>query len=225
MPREYFWDSMSKEERREAARDRGIALELAAQALIAAPKLTRVAATQAIPLLKAAVRDHPDDLLAHESLGYALGMLDRLAEARQTYEEILRVEPRRESALPFYARALAGLKQPDRAVAAVRELIAVNPWRSDYRLALARFCFQSGDWTGAVAACHDAIHINPELYEARSLLVQCFLKSGAPDKADVEFRTLLRFDPANKDTLQQWYEREKRTSRSVELSPASNSRH
>ena len=209
VPREYFWDSMSKEERRDASRDRGVALELAAQALIASPKLTRLAAAQAAPLLKAAVHDHPEDLRAQESLGYALGMLDRLAEARHAYEEALRVEPRRESALPYFARTMAGLGQPDRAVAAMREVIAENPWRSDYRLALARFCFQAGDWSGAVAACREAIHINPELYEARSLLVQSLLKSGAREEADTEFRTLLRFDPANKDTWQKWYEQQK----------------
>jgi Flp pilus assembly protein TadD len=225
VPREYFWDLMSKEERREAARDRGVALELAAQALIAAPKLARLSATQAAPLLKAAVRDHPDDLRAHESLGYALGMLDRLAEARHAYEEILRVEPGRESALPFFARTLAGLRQPDQAVAALREVIAVNPWRSDYRLALARYCYQAGHWSEAVAACREAIHINPELYEARSLLVQCLLKSGAPKEADTEFRTLLRFDPANKEVWQKWYEREGREPRPVDLDPASSGQH
>jgi Flp pilus assembly protein TadD len=224
VPREYYWDSMSKEERRDAARDRGIALELAAQALIAAPKLTRLAAAQSAELLEAAVHDHPDDLRAQESLGYALGMLDRLAEARHAYEEALRVEPRRESALPYFARTMAGLRQPDRAVAAMRELIAVNPWRSDYRLALARFCFQAGDWSGAVAACREAIRINPELYEARSLLVQGLLKSGAPEEADTELRTLLRFDPANKDTWQKWYEREGRQPGPADPGPASNGR-
>ena len=58
------------------------------------------------------------------------------------------------------------------------------------------FCSQAGDWPGAVAACREAIRINPELYEARSLLVQCYLSSGAPEKADAEFRILLQFYPA-----------------------------
>jgi Flp pilus assembly protein TadD len=225
IPREYFWASMSKDERREAARDRGVAWELAAQALIASPKLTRLAAAQAASLLKTAVRDHPDDLRAQESLGYALGLLDRLEESRQAYEEVLRVEPRRETALPYIARTLAALRQPDRAVAALREAIAVNPWRSEYRLALAKFCFQAEDLPGAIAACREAIAINPELYEARSLLVQCFLKSGAPDKADAEFHILLRFDPANKQTWQKWYERQKREPGPLDLNAASNGRH
>src|SRR5262249_33497010 len=67
VPREYHWNLMTKQERREAARDRGMALELAAQALLAAPPLARLAASQAVPLLEAAVRDRPDDLPARES--------------------------------------------------------------------------------------------------------------------------------------------------------------
>ena len=88
-------------------------------------------------------------------------------------------------------------------------MIAVNPWRSDYRLALARNCAQAGDWPGAVAACREAIRLNPELFEARSLLVQCYLRSGEPAEADAEFRTLLRFYPASREAWQQWYERQK----------------
>jgi tetratricopeptide (TPR) repeat protein len=200
---------MTKPERREAARDRGVALELAAQSLRAAPQLARLSATQAVPLLEAAVRDRPDDLRARESLGYALGMLDRLEEARHAYEEALRIEPRRESALPYLARTLAGLRRPDLAVAALHEVIAVNPWRSDYRLALARYGAEARDWPGAAAACREALRLNPELTEARSLLVQCCLRSGEPAKADVEFQILLLFDPTGRDAWRQWYQTQK----------------
>jgi Flp pilus assembly protein TadD len=200
---------MTVEERRAAARDRGVALELAAQALIATPQLARVAAAQAVPLLEAATRERRDDLRAGESLGYALGMLDRLAEARRAYEGVLRIEPRRELALPYLARTLAGLRRPDLATSALRDVIAVNPWRSDYRLALARYSAQAGDWPGAAEACREAIRLNPELFEARSLLVQGYLRSGAPEQADAEFRALLQLDPANRESWQQWYERQK----------------
>jgi tetratricopeptide (TPR) repeat protein len=160
-------------------------------------------------LLEAAVRDRPDDLRARESLGYALGMLDRLAEARHEYEEVLRIEPRRELAIPYLARTLAGLRRPDLAAAALRKVIAVNPWRSDYRLALARNCAEAGEWSGSKAACREAIRLNPELSEARSLLVQAYLHSAAPEEADAQFRILLRFHPANRDDWQQWYQRQK----------------
>jgi Flp pilus assembly protein TadD len=210
VPREYHWELMTQQERREAARDRGVALELAAQSLRAAPRLTRLAAQQAVPLLEAAVRDRPADLNARESLGYALGMLDRMAEARQTYEEILRIEPRRELTLPYLARTLAALRQPDLAAAALREAIAVNPWRSDYRLALSQDCAEAGDWSGAVASCREALRLNPELFEARSLLVRCYLRSGESAKADAEFQTLLRFYPDRREDWRRWYEQQKR---------------
>jgi Flp pilus assembly protein TadD len=211
VPREYHWELMTEEERRAAARDRGMALELAAQALRAEPRLARLAATQAVPLLEAAVRDRPDDLQAGESLGYALGMVDRLADARRVYEEVLRIDPHRESALPYLARTLAGLRRPELAGEAMREAIAVNPWRSDYRLALAQDCVRVGDWPGAVSACREALRLNPELFEARSLLVQCYLRSGDPGKADAEFRTLLLVYPTRRAAWQQWYDQQKRT--------------
>jgi Flp pilus assembly protein TadD len=221
IPREYHWDLMTKAEQRQAARDRGMALELAAQALRAAPGLARLAASQAVPLLEAAVRDRPDDLSARESLGYSLGMLDRMEEARSTYEAALRLEPHRETSLPYLARTLAGLRRPDLARQALEEVIAVNPWRSDYRLALAHSCSQAGDWPGAIAACREAIRLNPELFEARALLVQCYQRSGAAPEADAEFRTLLLLHPANREVWQQWYQRQKRGTGPLEPLPAS----
>jgi Flp pilus assembly protein TadD len=221
IPQDYHWELMTVEERREAARDQGVAMELAAQELVASPPLARRAATQAVPLLEAAVGERPDDLRARESLGYALGMLDRLADAQRTYEELLRVEPRSERALPYLARTLAGLRRPDLATAALREVIAVNPWRSDYPLALARYCVQARDWQGAIAACYEAIRLNPELFEARLLLIQGYLHSAAPMEADAEYRTLLRFYPADREAWQQWYEKQKQAGKG-DVTPASN---
>jgi Flp pilus assembly protein TadD len=221
VPQDYHWELMTVEEKREAARDQGVALELAAQELVASPQLARRAATQAVPLLEAAVRERPDDLRARESLGYALGMLDRIVDARRAYEEVLSIEPHSEQALPYLARTLAALGRPDLATAALREVISVNHWRSDYRLALARYCTQAKDWHGAVAACHDAIRLNPELFEARLLLIQSYLHSAAPKEADAEFRTLLQFCPSDREAWRQWYDKLKQAGKG-DVTPASN---
>jgi hypothetical protein len=86
---------MTEVERRDAARDLGSALGLASRIMNAAPPLARAAATQALPLLEAAVRDRPGDLPARESRGLALGILDRPEEALRAFEEVLRLEPDR----------------------------------------------------------------------------------------------------------------------------------
>ena len=84
-----------------------------------------------------------------------------------------------------------------------------QPWRSEYRLALARICCQSADWPEAVAACREAIRLNPELFEARSLLIQCLLWSNQPEQADAELQILLRFYPASREVWQRWYAEQK----------------
>ena len=207
-PRDYHWEQMTDEERRDAARDMGVALESVARIVRGSPQLAKVAATQALPLLEVAVRDRPDDLSARESLGYALEILDRRADALRAYEAILRIAPGRESTLHSSARVLAQQARPDLACSVLQKTIAVNPWRSKYRLALANACIQSGDWPGAVAACREAIRLNPELFEARSLLIQCYLWSHEPAKADAELQILLRSYPAGREVWQQWYEQQ-----------------
>jgi hypothetical protein len=209
VPLEYHWELLTEEERRDAARDRGVFLGTVALRFRAYPELSRLAATQGLPLLEAAVRDHPDDLSAGDSLGYVLGVMGRPADALGAFEQVLRIQPGREWTLSYSALALRGLKQFDLARAALQNLIAVSPWRSAYRVGLARVCSQAGDWAGAVAACREAIRLDPELVEARSLLVQCYLNSHEPDRAEAELQNLLRFYPASREAWQQWYKEQK----------------
>ena len=211
---DYHWGLMSEEERRDSARDLGVALGWAARTMNA-PQLARVAATQALPLLEAAVRDRPDDLAARESLGHAYRFLDRREDALRAFEEVLRIEPGSELTLRSTGRLLADLQRLERARSVFEKAIAVNPWRSDYRPALAQVCYEAGDWSGAVAACQAAIRLNPELFAARSLLIQSFLRSHQPEKADAEFQTLLRLYPASREVWQQWYESQKQAGRAA----------
>jgi Flp pilus assembly protein TadD len=206
---DYHWGLMTEDERRASARDLGVALRLGARLMSASSQLARVPAIQAVPLLEAAVRDRPDDLLARESLGQALGILNRGEEALRVFEDLLGIEPGRELTLRFSGRVLTRLHRPEPAQAALRKTIAVDPWRSEYHLALAQACTMARDWPGAIAACREAIRLNPELIEARSLLVECYLHSHEPENAEAEFGTLAQFHPASREIWQQWYERQK----------------
>jgi tetratricopeptide (TPR) repeat protein len=206
---DYHWRLMSEEERRESARDLGVALAWAARTM-SAPQPSKAAATMALPLLEAAVRDRSDDLVARESLGHAYRFLDRPEDAIRTFEDVLRIEPGRELTLRTTGLLLAGLRRIDRARGVFQEAIAANPWSSDHRAAMAQACYDAGDWPGAVAACEAAIRLNPELVAARSLLIQALLRSRQPEKADAEFRTLVRLYPASREVWEPWYEDQKR---------------
>jgi predicted CXXCH cytochrome family protein len=210
--RDFHWGLMTEDEQRDAARDLGVALNSVAQMLLAAPQSGREPATQALPLLEAAVRDRPDDLLAREALGYTFEVLGRPDEAFRIYEGVLGIEPGRESSLSSCARVLIRLERPDLARSILQKTIALNPWRSEYRLSLAGVCRRAGDWPAAVAACREAIRINPELFEARSLQIQCYLWSNQPEKAEAELQTLLRFYPASRDVWLRWFEQQKQAA-------------
>jgi predicted CXXCH cytochrome family protein len=209
--RNYHWEQMTEDEQRAASRDLGVALLSVPQILQAPERLARVNATRALPLLEAAVRDRPDDLPARETLGYTLELLDRRAQALRTYESILAIEPNRESTLPSLARVLARLKRPDLSRQAMQKLIALNPWSSDYQLGLARASMQAEDWQDAIAACRSAIRLNPELFEARALLIQSCLRAREPDKAESELGILGRLYPSKREVWRSWYEQEKQT--------------
>jgi len=207
--RDYHWGVMTEEERRDDVRDLGMALAWGARLMSGSPPAARMAATQSVPFLEAAVRDRPDDLSAGESLGIVLGILGRREQALRAFDNVLRIEPDREWTIRSSGRMLAQLQRFYLARAALQKTIAINLWKSEYRLALARICAQTGDWPAAIAACREAIRINPELVEARSLLIQCYLWSNEPDKAESELQILLRFYPASREVWQEWYAQQK----------------
>jgi Flp pilus assembly protein TadD len=200
---------MSADERREAARDLGVALSKSAGLLLASPQESDEAATHAIPRLVEAIRDRPDDLLARGSLGLAFGVLRRNDDALHAFEEVLRLQPRDELAQRSVGLLLADLHRPAEAVQALEKTIAGNPWHSADHEALAKICFEIKDWGRAIAAGREAVRLNPTLIQTRSLVIQSYLRSGQVAKADEEFRILLAFNPAAARIWRQWYEREK----------------
>jgi cytochrome c-type biogenesis protein CcmH/NrfG len=210
---DFHWALMTPEERRDGARDTGVALGWAARNLRASPPFARLAATRALPLLEASLRDRPDDLQARELLGHAFAILDHPEDALGAFEAVLQIQPGRESALRAAGGVLAALQRPDRARAALEKAIAVNPWPAEYHRALAAVCASAGDWPAAVAACRKALELNPELFEARSLLVQCYLRCRQSEKADAEFQILVRYYPAGREAWEEWYEQEKKAAR------------
>ena len=113
---DFHWPLMTEEEQQDAARDMGVALGWAARSLRASPQVAKLVATQGLPLLEAAVRDRPDDLSAREFLGETLAILDRPEDALHAFEEVLRREPGRESALHSSGRLLTHLQRLDLAL-------------------------------------------------------------------------------------------------------------
>jgi Flp pilus assembly protein TadD len=184
-------DLMDEHQRGEAGRDLGVALS----------KIGPEAASMALPLLEAALSARPDDLAAGQAKGTVLGQLGRFEDGLSAFRTALAQEPDRElmrmGAVDLAARA----GRSEEAIADLRRVIVINPWRAAYRVDLAALQFDRRDWPAAATACLESLRLNPADLETRKLLVRCELRLGDIDAARAEFQTLLGFDPSDREEL------------------------
>jgi tetratricopeptide (TPR) repeat protein len=158
-------------------------------------------AALALRLLTPALEARPDDVPAWEAKGFALGLLRRAEDGLDAFRKALAIEPGRESALTGAAYVAARTGHRQDAIAYWQRAIAISPWRPAYRAELASVYFQNRDWHAAVAACREAIQLNPADLEVRKLLVRSLLGLGDASAARAEFETLLAFDPPDREEL------------------------
>ncbi len=163
-------------------------------------------AAEALPLLEEAHKEHPDDILAWESMGFALWGLGRESEALGVFESVLEKSPTRESTLVSAAQLAGALKDPARAIAFWRRSIAVDPWRSDYHADLAEQLVLLKEWPAAIEAANQALRLSPANRTARTALILATFRSGSPKGARAQLETLLEFDPPDREALVQWFE-------------------
>lgn len=190
-------NQMSPEELAESDRDLGVALRHRGER----------GAARAVPLLRKALAKRPDDVLARESEGFALGGLGRGEEALAAFESVLERDPNRESSLEGAALIAADLGRRDRSIALWRRAIAADPWRSDFHDALARQLVLDERWPEAAEAAKRALRLNPASPRARVTLVVATLRMGSAEEARSQFDTLLEFaDPAAREGLVRWFD-------------------
>ena len=188
-------DLMDADELHDVNRDLGIALS----------RNGPDSAAAALPWLDEALAARPDDLPARQARGVALRWLGRAQEGLADFQAALKQDPDRELLLKEAAHGAIMAGKNELSIGYWRRAIGINPWRSDYRAALAYLCFETGDWQAAADACRETLRLNIANLDIRKLLVQCHLRLGDSAAARVEFDTLLGFDPPDRDDLSQWF--------------------
>jgi predicted CXXCH cytochrome family protein len=188
-------DQMSPAELEATGRDLGVALRHRG------PE----GAAKAVPLLEKALKDHPDDLLARESLGFALAAVGRTAKGFEAFQAVLESEPNRESSLEAAALLAGQHGQVDQAIGLWRRALAVDPWRSSFHGELAFELNRVERWQEASESARRALRINPASHHARAALVLSLWRLGRQPEARAEFQTLLEFDPADREALVRWF--------------------
>ncbi len=201
----FYRDRIANGDRTGLERDRGVAL----------CREGAEGARTAVPLLEAALTARPEDVIAWESLGSALSVLDRFQEALVAYQKALGLEAGRESTLVEAARLCLKCNRNQDAAAYWRQAIGIDPWRSDYHAELAFVCFSEHNWRGATDACQNALRLNPSSIKVRKLLVQCLLNLGRIDAARRELDAVLGFDPPDRADLLESFSEQSKSGRSA----------
>jgi hypothetical protein len=187
----------------EVARDFAVALMELARLR---PDVSRLEASgTALPLLEEAVRNHPDDIAACESLGLALGLQNYRSQALTTCQAILERAPRREVVLADAALIAQSLGLPDQALGYWRRAVEVDPWLSRYRFEVARLRARRGEWEEAARQCNTVLALNGAHVGSRLLLVDYYQQAGRRNLAAAELETALALHPANAEELRQRY--------------------
>ncbi len=183
---------MSDDERASTERDRAMALCRSGG---------RRAAAEALPLIEAAVRAHPDDIPALDCQGEILGVLDQSEKGLSAYRLALAKDPTRQTAIEGAARLSARLGKIQDAISYWQQAIAIDPRRFGYHAELARLQFRLRDWHSAALASQAALRLNPSSLQVRTWLAQCYLQMGDHAGARRELETLLGFDPPDRDEI------------------------
>jgi serine/threonine-protein kinase len=156
----------------------------------AAPVLGR-----AVAALREAVRLRPDDVVARNNLGVALGASGDLPGAVAALREAIRLRPDYAEARSNLGNALSDSGDLPGAVAAYREAVRLRPDLPTARNNLGIALGKSGDQAGAVAALREAIRLRPDLAEAHHNLGLALVKSGDQAGAVAALREAVRLRP------------------------------
>ena len=155
--------------------------------------------TEAVSLYRKALVRNPTMPGLQLNLGLALFKADRLKEAIQTFEPLLKGAPK-SSADAFRLTALIGLAyygsgEYSAAIPYLKEATASEPQNLPFRLALAHSCLWSKQYQCVLDVYHEILTLNAESAEADMLAGEAY--DEMKDRADavLQFRAAVKADP------------------------------
>jgi tetratricopeptide (TPR) repeat protein/tRNA A-37 threonylcarbamoyl transferase component Bud32 len=179
----------------EVLRDDGDKLnELSPQELVILGRLLRGGA-EAVPLLRAAQRRHPNDFWVNLDLAGALSNTKQVAEAVGYSRVAVALRPDAAAAHNNLGKYLADSNDLDGAIVAFRQAIALDPGNATVHANLGNALRLKKDLDGAVAAYRKAIALNPDYAKAHAGLGHTLHDKKDRDGAVAEYKKAIDIDP------------------------------
>jgi tetratricopeptide (TPR) repeat protein len=148
----------------------------------------------ALPELRAAVQERPEDPDAERELAWALVSLNRWEEARPVLQDAVRLNPEDSELLNGLGLADMETGRMAGAVPLFQRAIDVDPKNSRAHHNLAWAFYRLGHFDQADSAYRAILRADPEVASAHAGLGSVLLETGPRDDAETEFREALRLD-------------------------------
>ncbi|HLQ36278.1 MAG TPA: tetratricopeptide repeat protein, partial [Planctomycetota bacterium] len=150
---------------------------------------------EGIRYFQAALATRPRSALAHLSLGCALAMGNRMADARDSFLLATQIDPRYANAHTELGRAWQALGDHDQARAALERAVGLDA--ADYRnhLNLGYVQLDGGKVGDAIAELQQAVRIAPQVAANHDWLGKALTAGNRPDEARAEFDAARRLAP------------------------------
>jgi len=129
------------------------------------------------------------------TLGVALVREQRVPEAVQVFEEVLRLQPDFTDAHFQLGNALCKLGKVDEAVAQYQEALRIDPRHADAHYNLGYALFQMGEWEQAVEQYKQALRLKPDNAAAHEYLGDALVRQGKVAEALPHYQQASRMAP------------------------------
>jgi len=163
---------------------------------LAALYMTKGDATAAGTYFQKAVAMAPQDAVVQTDWGHYLFFRKRYEEARQAFAKAISADPG--AARPHYEMGdlyLLGLRQPEKAAAAYRESLAIEPKNARVRYTLANALAEGGHLDEAQAQLEEAARLDAKNPAMLKSLGDFYLRRGKLDQAQQSYEKASVVDP------------------------------
>jgi serine/threonine-protein kinase len=143
-----------------------------------------------------AVRQRPEDALAHSTLGFSLYMQGKLDEAVPEYRSAIRIQPRNAEFHDTLSELLGKQGKVDEAIAEHREAIRLQPDFAHAYNTMGDILFSvKQDYAAAAAAFRSATRLQPDDAVYHNNLGLALQGQEKLDEAIAEYRSAIRYKP------------------------------
>jgi hypothetical protein len=185
----------------EERRDLGVGLA----ELLTTKKLAPRHTPRVLELLDEALRTVPADPAAWVAKAKVLDLERRSEESFAAYQEALKLDPGRETALTGAGLIAIRLGRTAEGIDLWKRAVERNPWRPLHHAGLAILYGRTQQWREAKEAADAWVRLEPGAVEARQMRTQYLLRLGDRAGAAEEFARIEALRPPNLDQLRAWW--------------------